>query len=135
LSERRERNFRHRSGDRLDRREGWLGLCNLRRRQGRDDGWSIRLARRFGGEGGLRFREGLAEGDLDAVLRRRLGWRTGSPANRISRTRTIVWTAIDRVSGTRIPLSAIYFNKETASLEEVDTRSMQPTTSPVASRQ
>jgi hypothetical protein len=32
-----------------------------------------------------------------------------------------VWTAIERVSGSRIPLTATYFNKQTASLEEVDT--------------
>jgi hypothetical protein len=58
-----------------------------------------------------------------------------SATSRVSRTRMIARTAMDRVSGSRNPLSAAYFNKETASLEEVDTRSMQAATSPLASRQ
>jgi hypothetical protein len=45
------------------------------------------------------------------------------------------WPAIEKISGRLVRLIAAYFNNETASFEDVDSRSTHPAMSPLASRQ
>ena len=47
----------------------------------------------------------------------------------------MAWPAVERVSGSLIPLTAAYFDNETATFEEVDSQSTHPAMSPLLSRQ
>ena len=44
----------------------------------------------------------------------------GSATKRTSKANTEAWPAVERISGSRIPLIAAYFNNETAGFEKVD---------------
>ena len=61
--------------------------------------------------------------------------KLGSATNRTGKANTMGWPAIEKISGRLVRLIAAYFNNETASFEEVDSRSTHPAMSPLASRQ